>query len=186
MITSRVAGVEAAPQDGVAPPNSGAGGVFLLPAEVPEMPVADQFPPIFIPQSKVYRFQAGKESDRFHLVKHRIRAMAAFEVVVGNPGAEMVDVVEPNIAGKPLQDLRQFVEGAALQGGGGVIPVGAAFPINVLELVLDVEHPDTRATRHGHGNQLDDEISFEAKSATQGGGHGDEGKIHPVDGGALA
>ena len=65
--------------------------------------------------------------------------MAGLEVVVGNAGTQMVDVMNTDVAGEPLEDLWQFVEGAALEGGGGVVPVFTALPIDVLELVLDIK-----------------------------------------------
>ena len=38
-------------------------------------------------------------------------------------GLKMVNVMKADVAGEPLEDLRQFVERAALQRGLDVIPV---------------------------------------------------------------
>lgn len=54
-------------------------------------------------------------------------------------------MVIADIAGKPVEQGGEFVEGAPLHGGGGVIPFPLAAPIGVLELVLAVKEPDPEA-----------------------------------------
>ena len=68
--------------------------------------------------------------------------MGALEVVIGNPCVEVVDVVQPDVAGKELQDLRQLEVGAAAQCGLPVAPVIGALPVGVFELVLNIKEPD--------------------------------------------
>ena len=66
--------------------------------------------------------------------------MAFFQIVVWNAGAEVVDVVESNISCEPLKYFWKLVEGAAMQGGGGEVPLFPAFPVNVFILMLNIEH----------------------------------------------
>src|SRR5579859_6995370 len=67
----------------------------------------------------------------------------------------MVDVMQPDVARGPLQQLRQVQVRAPLQGGGVVAPALVVLPVGRLELVLHVEEPD--ADHHGEdrGGQLD-------------------------------
>src|SRR3712207_6141681 len=65
--------------------------------------------------------------------------MAALQVVVRDPRAEVVDVVVADVPAEPLQHLRQLEERAAADRRVGVVPALAALPVGVLELVLDVE-----------------------------------------------
>src|SRR5436189_4930047 len=107
------------------------------------MPVADEHPALFIPKTKRERFEAAAQRHGFDLLKQRVRLVASLQIVIGNARAEMVDMVKADVAGKPLQDLRKFVERTALQRCGGEVPVVAAFPVNSLELMLHVEQPDS-------------------------------------------
>src|SRR3546814_13965444 len=68
--------------------------------------------------------------------------MAFLQVVVRDACAEMVDMVVADVAGEPLQDLRQLVKRAALQRCRRVIPVFVARPVHVLELMMHVEQTD--------------------------------------------
>ena len=77
----------------------------LLPLPVPQVTKTDQFPAILVPQSKRNRPQATRQSHGFHGLKHGFGSMAPFQIVIGNPGAEMVDVMESDITGEPLQNL---------------------------------------------------------------------------------
>src|SRR3546814_7151960 len=80
--------------------------------------------------------------------------MAFLQVVVRDACAEMVDLVVADVAGEPLQDLRQLVKRAALQRCRRVIPVFVARPVHVLELMLHVEQPDAgTGTDRGSGSE---------------------------------
>jgi len=50
--------------------------------------------------------QAGEQSERPNLLKESIRLVTSLEVVVRNTGAEVVNVMKPDIAGKPLSSIR--------------------------------------------------------------------------------
>jgi hypothetical protein len=80
------------------------------------MSVADEHFALFIPQPVVERFQAGKKRDRFNLLKKRIGFVTFLKIIIGNARTEVMNVMEPDVAGKPLQDTRQLIKGTALEG----------------------------------------------------------------------
>ena len=55
-------------------------------------------------------------------------------------------MVHPDIGREPAQDVRQFIMGAAVQRRLVKIPSLLRGPEGALELVLDVEQPDTNGT----------------------------------------
>ena len=76
------------------------------------------------------------------LPEDRILVVRALQVVVRDLGAQVVDVVEADVAGEELEGLRQLQVGAPAQRRVRVAPALAALPVDVLELVLDIEEPD--------------------------------------------
>jgi len=75
-------------------------------------------------------------------VEDRVVVVRALKVVVGDACAEVVDVMQADVAREELQELWQLQITAAAQRGVRVAPVAGALPIGVLELVLHVEQPD--------------------------------------------
>jgi hypothetical protein len=67
-----------------------------------KMPKSYEFLALFVPQAKSQRFATGKQGDRLNARKEGIRVMAALQMVVGNTRAQVVDVMEADIPGKPL------------------------------------------------------------------------------------
>jgi len=65
--------------------------------------------------------------------------MASFEIVIGNPRAQMVNVMKPDVAREPLQNPWKLVERTALQRRLCVIPFFTPLPINPFKLVLHIE-----------------------------------------------
>src|SRR5687768_1435036 len=99
---------------------------LAFPFKVFQVAEPHQLSALFIPETEGEGLQDGEEGDGLDALEKGMGAVASLEVVIGNARAEMVNVMEADVAGKPLEYLRQFVEGTALQGGGGVIPfVGA-------------------------------------------------------------
>jgi len=76
------------------------------------MTVADQFLALLVPKPKAEQFQAAEQGDGWHTLKEPVRLVALFQVIIRNPRAEMMEVMKPNVAGEPLQDLGQPVERA--------------------------------------------------------------------------
>ena len=66
----------------------------------------------------------------------------------------MVDMVHPDIGGKPAQDVRQVIMGAAAQRRLVKIPALVMGPESVLELVLDVKQPNANRTCEKRDRQL--------------------------------
>ena len=66
---------------------------------------------------------AVAEGQHRDVVEDRVLVVGALQVVVGDLGAEVVDVVKADVAGEELEELRQLQVGAALQRGVGVAPV---------------------------------------------------------------
>ena len=115
------------------------------------MAIPNQLLTFFIPETEGEGFQAPKEGHRFDRLEKRLGFVAFFQVIIRYARAKMVDVMEANVAGKPLQHSRQLVERTPLHGGGCVIPFLIPLPINTLELMLDVEQPyPGRSGHHRH------------------------------------
>src|SRR5690606_38096693 len=98
-----------------------------------------QLPPPFVPHAIAQVGEALADPDRPDVAEQLAAAMARLEMVVRHAGAEMVDVVEADVAAEELEDAREPVEGAALESGIHVVPVVASLPVHPVELVLHVE-----------------------------------------------
>ena len=61
---------------------------------------------LFVPQPERQRLKAGKERDRFDLLKKRSGVITFFQIVIWDLGAQMMDVMKPDAAGEPLQNPR--------------------------------------------------------------------------------
>ena len=124
------------------------GGAFAV--QFSEFAEADEFFVLLVPKAEGEGFEAGPKGDSFYALEKGMGFVATLEVVIGDAGAQVVNVVETDVAGEPLKYFGQFVERTSLEGGSGEIPLFVAFPINSLELVLDVEEPNASGT--GDGN----------------------------------
>ena len=105
-----------------------------------------------------------------------------FQTVVGNTGAEVVDVVETDISGEPLEDFRQLVIRTAFERGGGKVPVVMTCPINILELVLDIKHPDSRSGGDQADAELEDEVFFPSHEPDTESDNGGNTEVCPENG----
>ena len=77
---------------------------------------ADQFSSLLIPKAKRQGFEAGEQRYWFNGLKQRLRVVAPLQVVIRDPRAQVVNVVEADVAREPLQDLGELVERTAPQG----------------------------------------------------------------------
>jgi len=77
---------------------------------------------LFVPEAEGEGFQTGKKGDGLDRAEKRFGAMALFEVIIGDVRAEVMDVMETDVAGKPLEEPRQFVKGTPFQRGLGIVP----------------------------------------------------------------
>ncbi len=82
------------------------------------MPKADELPAFLIPKMEPGRVQAAPERDRLHILENRMRSVTSLQIIIGDAGAEVMDVVKPNIAREPLESLGQTVERTALEAVG--------------------------------------------------------------------
>src|ERR687887_1860956 len=96
----------------------------------------DEAPLTLIPQLEPGRAQTVPDRQSRHVVEDRVLVMRALQVVVRDLGAEVVDVVQADVAREELQHLRELEIAAAPQRGIGVAPAVGALPVGVLELVL--------------------------------------------------
>src|SRR3954464_314608 len=103
--------------------------------------------------------------------------MTLLQMIIGNARAEMVNMMKTNVAREPLQDLGQLVKRTPLKRGQRVIPLLAALPVDSLELVLDIEEPDTCRPGNRDRYQLQKQISFPAKNPTHAARHKEKQKV---------
>ena len=66
--------------------------------ESSEVAVADQFLALFIPETERERFEAGEQRNGWHCMKQWLRLMASLQIVIGNPGAQMMNMMKSNVA----------------------------------------------------------------------------------------
>ena len=84
-------------------------------------------------------------------LEYRILIVAFLKFVIRDSRAEVMDVVETDIPGEPLQHFGKFIERAAIHASIEELPFLVVFPIRWVKIMLDVEEPDARST----GNQQD-------------------------------
>ena len=106
--------------------------------------------------------QAGNKSNGLDPVEHQVLPVTAFQVVVGNFWAEVVDMVKSNIAGKPLQQLRELHKGTPLHCHGLVIPLFLPGPDHIFILVLYIKEPYTGYCTNIDDGQLDQQKEIQA------------------------
>src|ERR1700722_1983794 len=105
----------------------------------PQRAKPHQFLVLFVPKTKRERLQAGEEGNRLDLGGDCGGGVTFLQMIVGDERAQMMNVMKSDVARKPLQDARQFIERAPLQCGLRVVPFIAALPIGALELMLHVK-----------------------------------------------
>ncbi len=106
------------------------------------MPKADELPAFLIPKMKPGRVQAAPERDGLHILENRMRSVTSLQIIIGDAGAEVMDVVKANIAREPLESLGQTVERTALERGNCVIPCVSRAPSTPLR--TDAERRTSR------------------------------------------
>ena len=77
---------------------------------------------MFVPEPEGESSETGKKGNWPDRAEKRFGAMALFEVIIGDVRAEVMDVMETDVAGKPLKEPGQFVEGTPFQRRLGIIP----------------------------------------------------------------
>ena len=70
---------------------------------------ADHPSPLFVPETEAEASQTGEQGERLDGVEEGFGAVASLEMVIGDARAQVVDVMEADIAGKPLEKPWQFI-----------------------------------------------------------------------------
>ena len=74
-------------------------GLLLeLPPNLSKMTITHEFPALLIPKAEGERFETAEQSDRLHALKERIGLVTSLQIVVRNTRAQMVNVVEADVA----------------------------------------------------------------------------------------
>jgi len=120
------------------------------------MAEAHESPPLLVPESKGQRLEARWQRDGFDSLEVRVCVMAALEMVIRDARTQVMNMMKADIAGKPLQDFRELIEGTAVKRGARIVPILSPRPVCAFELVLHVEelHAQRPSKRcHGQLNQ---------------------------------
>ena len=63
-----------------------------------------------IPEAESQGFEAAEQGNGWHGLKQWLRVVTTLQIVIGNPWAQVVNVMKSDVARKPLEDFGQFVE----------------------------------------------------------------------------
>ena len=67
------------------------------------MPETDQLSRSLIPEPQIQGSYTGSKGYSFDMLKHLILIMTLLQLVIGDLRTEVMDVMEADVAGKPLQ-----------------------------------------------------------------------------------
>lgn len=57
-----------------------------------------------IPEAEGQGFEAAEQGYGRHGLKQRLRVVTSLQIVIGNPRAQVMNVMKPDVARKPLED----------------------------------------------------------------------------------
>ena len=114
-----------------------------------------------------------------------IFVIAFGQVVIGDLGAQVMDVMKTDVAREPLQEKRQLVKGTALQARLYKFPAFVPIPVGRVEIVLDVKEPDPNRGADYQDWQLYHEIRFPPDQPAHQGDHNHQQNIGGPDTGDL-
>jgi len=72
--------------------------VALWPADTAEMAETDEFAALFVPETERERLEAGEQGDGWHGLKQGLGLVASLQIVIGDAGAQVMDVMETDVA----------------------------------------------------------------------------------------
>ena len=75
-------------------------------------------------------------------MEKRVFIIAFGQVIVGDLGTQMMDVMKADIPAEPLEDEWQLIEGTALKSCFCEFPAIIVVPIGGVKVMLNVEKPD--------------------------------------------
>ena len=95
---------------------------------------------VLVPQRELRAGQAAPQGQALGApAQLRVLQEAVAQAVARDPARQMMDVMEADVVGDPVQRARQVVERAPLERGGADVSARLGFPVRGLELVLHVE-----------------------------------------------
>ncbi len=106
-------------------------------------------------------FKLSRNRDRFDL-KDRVFIVTFFQLVIGDLRAEVMDVMETDIACEPLQNFGKFIEGTSIHACLEEFPIFVTFPIGGIKIMLDIEQPYSCTASHEQNGQFNQKISLPA------------------------
>lgn len=142
---------------------------------------ADQLLNILVPQGQGDAFQTLPKGDFSDFWQVRGGVVTFLQAVIGDHATEMVEMVKADIAGKPLEDFRQIIIGAAEHGGTVEIPILTVIPSGIIELMLDKEHPAANPGRDADHRQIGQQKGFKADQGDESPVDDQEHEIKPHD-----
>jgi hypothetical protein len=86
-----------------------------------ELAEADQVVAPFVPELEVEGAERSEHGQGGDGREDRVRLVTGLQVVVRDPGVQVVDVVEGDVPRQPLEEPRQLQEGTAA-GAGARLP----------------------------------------------------------------
>jgi hypothetical protein len=89
----------------------------------------------------------------------------------------MMYVMNTNIGGEPAQDARQVIIRATVKRYFVQVPKAVRSPFGILELVLDIEQPDTDRSRQQNDWQLHEQERKDAHQPYHGGYDSRDGDV---------
>jgi hypothetical protein len=125
--------------------------------------------PIFVPQHQSHARETLKQGQPADAVEVRMVAQHQRQSVKGDAAAQMMDVVNADIGSEPAQRARQGIIGAAVKRRLLQVPFSVADPYGMLELVLDLEQPNTERGREHQDWQMHEQERTDADQPHHGG-----------------
>ena len=107
--------------------------------------------------------------------------MAFLEMIIRDRRAQVMYVMKADVARKPLQNFRQLVEGTSLERSIAIIPISAALPMNIFELVLHVKQPHASRAGNSYDNHVKRKISFPSQREAESHSNQEYCKVRPGD-----
>ena len=115
-------------------------------------------------------------------MKRRNAVLARLKVVIGYRWVQVVDVVEADITGKPIQDGRKTKIRRALERCREPVPFGVTHPACFVRAMLHGEHPGPDDCRKGYGRKLHDKDICVSEHQTQAAQSSDQAKRCEMEG----
>src|SRR6185503_705599 len=102
---------------------------------------------VFVPQRQLKCRKALRKRNHGRAVEERILVVTTLEIVVWNPRAEVVNVVQSDASREPLQHRGKTEMRAASDRRFRVVPLLVPLPVGALELMLHEEQEDAAGER---------------------------------------